>query len=88
MQVTISPESIKTLSASPQSNFNTYGNMYSETPQKPSLWSRFKAKVKDAWETIQPIVSGITSFFQAAADFLKAIGTIRQQREPYARATA
>lgn len=88
MQTIINPESVRTLSASPQLNYNTNEATYSEPQKRPSLWSRFKAKVKDVWETFQPIVSGITSFIQATADFLKAIGTIRQQRGPYARATA
>lgn len=88
MQTIINPESIRTLSASPQLNYNTNGATYSEPQKKPSLWSRFKAKIKDVWETIQPIVSGITSFFQAAADFMKAYATIKQGRKPYEQVAA
>ena len=85
MQPIISPESIRVLSASPQYNYKTSEATYSEPKTKPSLWSRFKAKVKDIWETFQPIVEGVTSFLQATVAVVKTFDVIIQRRKSYAQ---
>lgn len=84
MQVTINPESIRTLSASPQSNHKTSEDTGSEPKTKQSFWSRFKSRVKDIWETFKPMIEGITSFLQATVAVMNTFDAFFHRGKSYA----